>query len=145
MYFQKIFAWTVDTRSYNENEETQIQFVSSITLYKCTVVPDVNCISHCYYRFSSTIILLLFIMFSHVLLLLTGNYYQDILILGLQGKWVSIGLLVSHSSFWESLVGALAETIQSDVSNEDLSHFSLSLLLLFFFRLQSHDTSTHST
>lgn len=41
------------------------------------------------------------IMFLHVFILFTGNYYHDMLILDLQGKQMNVGLLVSHFSFWE--------------------------------------------
>lgn len=36
-----------------------------------------------------------------VFILFTGHYYHDILILDLQGKQMSVGLLVSQFSFWE--------------------------------------------
>lgn len=41
------------------------------------------------------------ITFLNVFILFTGHYYHDILILDLQGKWMSVGLLVSQFSFWE--------------------------------------------
>jgi len=41
------------------------------------------------------------ITFLHVFFLFTGNYYHDILILGLEGKRMSLPLLVSHLFLWE--------------------------------------------